>query len=291
MYSLSSTRTSSWGRCWTWGCTSLRKTSGRLLKDYLVKKSAQLTSLIDMVRTDLTKGERQKVMCFITLDAHSRDIVENIIREDVEDPNSFQWQSQLRFRWDSGEGDCFINICDAEFHYEFEYQGNGPRLVITPLTDRIYVTATQALHLTMGCAPAGPAGTGKTETTKDLAAMMGKCIYVFNCSPEMDYRSMGDIFKGLAARLNRWTRSWTTTACSPLRPTNASSSSPPCVLCLSCVTCVSRRRPRCRALVLCSSPRASSGTRLCRAGSTSARTPPSARPSCLGCSTITSPRH
>jgi hypothetical protein len=57
----------------------------------------------------------------------------------------------------------------------------------------------KALKLSMGCAPQGPAGTGKTETTKDLAAMMAVCIYVFNCAPEMDYRSMGDIWKGLGA--------------------------------------------------------------------------------------------
>jgi dynein heavy chain len=66
-------------------------------------------------------------------------------------------------------------------------------------SDKYISTATLALHLKMGCAPAGPAGTGKTETTKDLASALGKCCYVFNCSPEMDYQSMGNIFKGLAS--------------------------------------------------------------------------------------------
>jgi dynein heavy chain len=160
-----------------------------------------LFALIDLVRTDLSKADRMKVMCLITLDAHSRDITLKLVQFKVVDFNHFEWQSQLRFQWrdDAKGGDCYILIVDFECLYGYEYIGNGARLVITPLTDRIYVTATQALKLCMGCAPAGPAGTGKTETTKDLGAMLAKCIYVFNCAPEMDYKSMGDIWKGLGA--------------------------------------------------------------------------------------------
>lgn len=164
---------------------------------YYQQQLRQLTDLIKRTRTPLIKGDRIRIMVMITMDAHNRDVVEGLHREEVTSKLAFQWQSQLKQRF--VDGSASIEVFDARFNYGYEYLGNGPRLVITPLTDRIYVTATQALNLKMGCAPAGPAGTGKTETTKDLASALGKCCYVFNCSPEMDYQSMGNIFKGLAA--------------------------------------------------------------------------------------------
>lgn len=158
-----------------------------------------LQGLIMMVQGDLEKPVRQKIMCMITMDAHSRDILDMLVREGVARVDEFQWQTQLKGMYDAGQKDFVFRIADACLNYGYEYLGNGPRLVITPLTDRIYVTATQALHLKMGCAPAGPAGTGKTESTKDLASALGKACYVFNCSDQMDYQTMAGIFKGLAA--------------------------------------------------------------------------------------------
>lgn len=162
----------------------------------------QLKSLDSLIRTVLepmSEESMAKVMVLIKAETHNRDTIDKLIKEKVVSIDEFQWQSQLKAYWDKSKNDCHLNVADAEFWYGYEYLGNGDRLVVTPLTDRIYVTATQALHLKLGCAPAGPAGTGKTETTKDLASALGKACYVFNCSDQMDYKGMGEIFRGLAS--------------------------------------------------------------------------------------------
>ena len=101
----------------------------------------QLTTLINLLIGDLTKGDRQKIMTICTIDVHARDVVAKLILQKIETAQAFAWLSQLRHRWDDATSHCFANICDAQFKYSYEYLGNTPRLVITPLTDR-YVMVT-----------------------------------------------------------------------------------------------------------------------------------------------------
>lgn len=145
-----------------WWATEVNIAFGRLeegydnaIKDYYKKQVTQLSLLISLLLGELTKGDRQKIMTICTIDVHSRDVVSKLIQSKLESASAFQWQSQLRHRWNDDENDCFANICDAQFRYCHEYLGNTPRLVITPLTDRCYITLTQSLHLVMGGGPAG----------------------------------------------------------------------------------------------------------------------------------------
>ena len=187
---------------WTDECAAaldeLEEGEEEALKAFYELSTSRLEALIRVVQGDLSKEERTKFVALITLDVHSRDVVHKLLEKKVEGQTDFLWQQQLRFYWHESSRECKIKICDFRSAYSYEYIGNTSRLVITPLTDRCYITLTMALRLMLGGAPAGPAGTGKTETTKDLARALGLPIYVFNCSDQMNYQTMADIFKGLA---------------------------------------------------------------------------------------------
>ena len=92
---------------------------------------------------------------------------------------------------------CTSQMANAKLNYGFEYLGVPERLVRTPLTDRCFLTLTQALCQRLGGSPYGPAGTGKTESVKALGLQLGRFTLVFCCDDTFDFQAMGRIFLGI----------------------------------------------------------------------------------------------
>ena len=116
----------------------------------------------------------------LVLDAiHYADVTDALLAARPASLADWAWHRQLRYYADGGAGGAAgggvtVRMAEAGFSYSWEYQGNAPRLVYTPLTDKCYLTLTQGLALGYGGNPYGPAGTGKTESVKALGQALAR---------------------------------------------------------------------------------------------------------------------
>ncbi|XP_050295050.1 dynein heavy chain, cytoplasmic isoform X2 [Anthonomus grandis grandis] len=184
---------------------ALAKMNGEPQKGTLEKVLQQventLNVLADSVLQEQPQLRRKKLEHLINEFVHKRTVTRKLIAGGVCSNKAFEWLCQMRFYFDPRQTEVLkqltIHMANARFYYGFEYLGVQDRLVQTPLTDRCYLTMTQALEARLGGSPFGPAGTGKTESVKALGNQLGRFVLVFNCDETFDFQAMGRIFVGL----------------------------------------------------------------------------------------------
>ena len=140
---------------------------------------------------DLSQKDRNNLLNFIIYALRQRDVAERLRRANAS-PESIEWLVQARM-YPREQGNAVLQIAQVELPLTYEYVGNRPRLVITPLTDKAYVTLCSAAVMNQIGSNIGLAGTGKTETSKDLSALLGRLTYVINSSYISDCRSISAI--------------------------------------------------------------------------------------------------
>ena len=187
------------------------KVKKNIMHETTKKCLAVLTEICSWCLQDLgSRMNRQKIETLVTIHVHQRDVWGDIAalykqKKMTSNPlQDFEWLKQSRFYWRPDDtdqvdedGKMVISVTDVDFAYQYEYLGVKDRLCITPLTDRCYITLAQALGMFFGGAPAGPAGTGKTETVKDMGRTLGIYVMVTNCTDQMNHQQCAKIFKGL----------------------------------------------------------------------------------------------
>ncbi|KAI9141400.1 dynein heavy chain and region D6 of dynein motor-domain-containing protein [Paraphysoderma sedebokerense] len=187
---------------WTVECmralADITKNGNGGMKSLKRKQASLLKKLADIMKSSLSEMEHKKLLALITSEVHNRDVIDKLMRSNSTDINGFEWLSQMRFYWSKDDDDCMIHQTNTKFKYGYEYLGNNSRMVITPLTERCFLTLTMALNLHRGGNLQGPAGTGKTETVKELGKTLGKYVFVQNCSDGLDHKSMARMLSGLA---------------------------------------------------------------------------------------------
>ncbi|TAQ87556.1 hypothetical protein B7494_g4139 [Chlorociboria aeruginascens] len=185
---------------WTSAVENALEAGGSTLERLFNQEVRVLRRLAETVLGDLDPIQRKRCEHLITECVHQRDVIDKLIKLNASSSNHYMWLLQMRYVY-KPEGEFLqrlhIKMANSKLNYGFEYLGIAERLVRTPLTDRCFLTLTQALCQRLGGSPYGPAGTGKTESVKALGVQLGRFTLVFCCDDTFDFQAMGRIFLGI----------------------------------------------------------------------------------------------
>ena len=178
---------------------------GSLPEGPLETISQALDLLADIVLRELSPVTRRKCEHLITELVHQRDVTRALIQQRVADTKAFTWLSQMRFYLERSAENPLdrlaIRVANATFPYGWEYLGVPDRLVQTPLTDRVYLTLTQALDSQLGGSPFGPAGTGTSVAFYVVNFFSNDARQVkLNLSRHLAFSSVGLYWYSVATR-------------------------------------------------------------------------------------------
>ncbi|OHT00707.1 Dynein heavy chain family protein [Tritrichomonas foetus] len=157
----------------------------------------KIANLVKLTHLDLRESERCKISSAILLDSHFRDMVKDLIDNNIADQNNYHYLKNFLLKWEDNAKEIIVTLFDSTYKYGYEFIGSQTRLIITPQ----YINTLSSLSITLskhyGGSLIGPSGSGKTETIRDIAKSMGTYCYLLNCSPSITTLQLASIIRGV----------------------------------------------------------------------------------------------
>ncbi|XP_031627371.1 dynein heavy chain 12, axonemal [Contarinia nasturtii] len=177
--------------------TSLLQQNRDLLSNVHSELNTNLDETVEAIRSSgITNLNRMTLKSLCIQDIHARDVTQKLIANANSDIDDFEWIAQLRYYWIDKE--VTMKLLNATISYGYEYLGNFQRVVMTPLTERCYRTVLLAYQHQLNASIEGPTATGKSETIKDLSKALATQLKIFDCTPDLDFRSISRFLKGIS---------------------------------------------------------------------------------------------
>ncbi|XP_063809812.1 uncharacterized protein LOC135027842 isoform X3 [Pseudophryne corroboree] len=151
---------------------------------------------LSAMKLTLSAGDAVKLTNHILLLLYQRDIASQILSETAP---IWKQKQPLCYEYDDKTKDTVVKIGDSTIHYGYEYQGSAEHILITPLTERMFLSVMDAVASGIDALCIGPQASGKKSTIRELALALGKPLFCFNCTKTFDHNILQDICKGLAA--------------------------------------------------------------------------------------------
>lgn len=152
---------------------------------------------------NLTASQRITRTTQLLLLLKFRDNLSELICNSVTRLDDFVWTQNLRYYY-KGSDECVTKCAMYSHPYGFEYLGGKARLVMTDATKRAVGTMLGALHYNLGSAVIGQPGCGKSQTSADVAAALGRPFISFNCEEAFAPDMLTNFLRGVAATAGAW---------------------------------------------------------------------------------------
>jgi energy-coupling factor transporter ATP-binding protein EcfA2 len=164
--------------------------------DIKIESKERKKNLIKLILDKTTsKLDRRILINQVALENYFNEIIKNLIREDCNSITDFNWLKILQMKIDSDQ--LFIKIFSSvNFEYGYEYVGLQNNFVVTPQTEKTYLTIGNCFSLRKPFFMYGLPDSGKKETLHTLSRTFGKSMTIFTCSEQFDVSSFNKLLYG-----------------------------------------------------------------------------------------------